>query len=613
MKKTVLLLTILFCKTIHGDLATTKLIITNEHLVPEKFDAIIDMYYQSKNPIKLSFSESNVNELHLAKLLRLHDHIISLDLSGCKAVTDSNIGLIAESLLNLESLNIAHTNITDLSLIEISKLTKLKKLSIEQCNITDKGLENLTKPTKTTWFMGLFSSPEKKPATNSLEELNISDIPQITDKSLGYLKEITNLKKILLNECTNITNRGVEKLLKNATNLSYLDVSRCKNINVKLFKQVSDTINKKISTENKKIYHSTITDEIDFTTKKFQPNKVIVSHNTQNLFTLIHNGFDATDEGVMQILSKNIQSFNEINLSGCEQVTNKIFKIITNSLHTNNVSKKIFSCKTTTRKLTYFDKNDQALLRILLPQLDIDQKETVTVIPAITHNITNLQVLTIPANLKTNNKTLEKLFSQNKNLSNLTFYPLRSDINAIIEALINALEIIECEVREDKLVHSLTLYNRDQQKQATILIKLQPDGTDFEKLLEQITPALKDNLEALKIHRSAEGGSLRPLAKFTNLKKLTLSYYAKQEGLHETKLNDAEFEPLKTLVNLEELNLAGTDITDKTLGLITENFKKLHKLNIKKTKITETGLGVLKKLENLKDINYKNTNIKPAP
>lgn len=572
MKKFFLFFILFSCGTTACDLV--EVIVTNEQLTPDKFDKLLDVQYRSKKPLKMSFSESDVSDSHLAQLLRLQDHLIDLDLSGCKNISNEQIKLLVISLSELKTLNIARTNIEDEALATISKLPKLQSLNLEQCSITNKGLESL--PT-------------------SLEELNISDIEKITSKGLGHLRSLKKLKKLHVYECPNITNNGIRAMLEKVSTLEYLDVSLSKKITVDIFKHLSNAVNKRIMTHNKTNFSCTITDEIDFTTEKFQPNKVILSHEDRPIFTFVHNGFDSTDQGAEHILAKNIQYFTEIDMSRCEQITNKIFKIISDSLHKNNVSDKIFGCKTTKRKVTYFDKNNQIFLRIFLPQLEIAPHEVDSIVEHTTQHLTNLNTLKIPSYLKTNNKTVKKVLAQNKNLHTFNFYPAREEIESIVQTIVDTFEVIGCEIREERLVHSFTLYNKNQQKKAILQLQLQPDGVDMEKFLAQITPPLEKKLQALTIHRSAAAGSLKPIAKFTNLKKLDIAYYAKEQGLKQVKLNDEEFAHIQNLSALEELNIEGTMVTDQTLALIAAKFPKLRRLNAKETKIQKNGVNALKK------------------
>jgi hypothetical protein len=57
----------------------------------------------------------------------------------------------------------------------------------------------------------------------SLEVLDLSYNPQITDEALIYLKDLNNLKKLIL-QLTGITNAGL-KHLNTLKNLEYLDVA----------------------------------------------------------------------------------------------------------------------------------------------------------------------------------------------------------------------------------------------------------------------------------------------------------------------------------------------------------------------------------------------------
>jgi Leucine-rich repeat (LRR) protein len=74
------------------------------------------------------------------------------------------------------------------------------------------------------------------------------------------------------------------------------------------------------------------------------------------------------------------------------------------------------------------------------------------------------------------------------------------------------------------------------------------------------------------------------------------------------EFSDAAMRPFHNAVELKDLDLSGTGITDS--GLVSmENMNLLEKLNLSGTKVSGIGLQYLKKLKNLKDLDLSNTPI----
>ncbi len=114
------------------------------------------------------------------------------------------------------------------------------------------------------------------------------------------------------------------------------------------------------------------------------------------------------------------------------------------------------------------------------------------------------------------------------------------------------------------------------------------------------TPAELKVVAALQ----AAGVPIRPIAMNVNWKE------ANFRGL-QTNATDASIAPLKEVLSLMDLNLAGTKITDAGLANL-EGLTNLARLHLEHTKITDAGLSHFKSLSNLVYLNLFDTPISDA-
>ncbi|KAK2842135.1 hypothetical protein Q5P01_012335 [Channa striata] len=168
----------------------------------------------------LCSSSEGLRKLHAAMCPRMTDislrsvatlkNLQYLNISFCSRVSDVGIGYLAEgsAVTKLQELNVSHcSGLTDNSVIRIAqRFCKLHHLNLSYCErLTDMSLE---------WLSG-----------SSISSLDISGC-NIQDQGLAAVKGI-NLRKLVLAECVNITDIGIEKLCKNVEVLEHVDVSHC--------------------------------------------------------------------------------------------------------------------------------------------------------------------------------------------------------------------------------------------------------------------------------------------------------------------------------------------------------------------------------------------------
>jgi len=124
----------------------------------------------------LELCYSSVRDSHITKLTFL-PALEELNLDSCP-IGDDSIAHLAENLVvpNLNSLDLADTDLTDHGMVHMAKFTKLKRLSLFYCNISNRGLRHVAKLT-------------------CLEVLNL-DSRDISDEGLSHLRNLHNLKSL---------------------------------------------------------------------------------------------------------------------------------------------------------------------------------------------------------------------------------------------------------------------------------------------------------------------------------------------------------------------------------------------------------------------------------
>ncbi|XP_019743745.1 F-box/LRR-repeat protein 13 [Hippocampus comes] len=168
----------------------------------------------------LCSSSRGLRRLHIVECHKMGDTSLKavatlrnlqyLDISLCNKVTDKGLFTLAESpsASKLRELNVSYcSQITDAAISVIGhRFTKLSHLNLSYCEqLTDVALE---------YLMG-----------SSISSLDISGC-NIQDDGLAALEEVP-LKRLIIAECINITDVGMENLCKYLTDLEYVDVSGC--------------------------------------------------------------------------------------------------------------------------------------------------------------------------------------------------------------------------------------------------------------------------------------------------------------------------------------------------------------------------------------------------
>lgn len=250
---------------------------------------------------------NNQDLAQISNLTASSSEFSELDLTG-SGVTDDGLQHLAK-LLNLESLNLTATKITNTGLSVTTSLPKLTKLTLNGCLISLPMIETLSKLERLE-FLSLESTKvgdtELPPLANlsQLKELDLSYCP-ITDNAFKVLGSIKNLEVLRVGH-TGINGSGMQfmKRKKSEAGLKVL------NANVTRFGEQGLQFVKGIETlEELDIANAGVTDRAISLNLKGLPHlkRLNLSYN-----------LEITDKGT-QVLGA-IKSLEELSLANCQHV-----------------------------------------------------------------------------------------------------------------------------------------------------------------------------------------------------------------------------------------------------------------------------------------------------
>jgi len=280
---------------------------------------------------------TNLKEINIQKCIELTDSSVKylaetrtltkISIDQLHRVSDGALRALAKYCPNLEEISIVDcARITDVTMKVIAQLENLKILSISDCaRISDTGLRYLAEGNSVT----------------SLANLDCTNVSRLTDISLFRIaKFFTNIKKLSLAYCENISDTGIEHLLSLPT-LNDLDLSgtplqddtlakigKMANINKLVISEcpyISDTGLGKFCTRIKeKLQLLDISHCKDITDKPMK----IVAYNCRFLKNINLAGcWRLTDETPM-CLSSVCDKIESFDLSGCYQITDGSLKYL---------------------------------------------------------------------------------------------------------------------------------------------------------------------------------------------------------------------------------------------------------------------------------------------
>ncbi|KAG2278568.1 hypothetical protein Bca4012_041110 [Brassica carinata] len=182
------------------------------HCVSEVFLSFLHNIKALKHLKTLWIDGARVSDSSLLTLSSSCRSLTDIGVSKCVGVTDIGVVGLARNCINLKTLNLACCGfVTDAAISAVAQSCRnLETLTLESCHmITEKGLQSI----------GCYSK--------HLQELDLTDCYGVNDRGLEYISKCSNLLRLKLGLCTNISDKGMFHIGSKCSKLLELDLYRC--------------------------------------------------------------------------------------------------------------------------------------------------------------------------------------------------------------------------------------------------------------------------------------------------------------------------------------------------------------------------------------------------
>jgi hypothetical protein len=186
----------------------------------------------AKIPLKSLFLKNCTRITHAAIIdIAKYGNIQQLDLSGCSKLTDEDLQPLATchdiTTLLLESCY----KVTDKFILRVAKnMTNLQKLSLKMCkNITDESIVFISTTLQELQHITLCRCfritdagviPLASNLRDKLRSIDLTLCSKVSNSSaIAIAEHCTNLTKLDISECANISDEGLTPLIRNVTSL----------------------------------------------------------------------------------------------------------------------------------------------------------------------------------------------------------------------------------------------------------------------------------------------------------------------------------------------------------------------------------------------------------
>ncbi|XP_019634173.1 PREDICTED: F-box/LRR-repeat protein 14-like [Branchiostoma belcheri] len=241
-----------------------------------------------------------ITDSSLGRIAQYLKNLERLDLGGCCNITNTGLLLCAWGLLKLRYLNLRSCrHISDVGIGHLSGMSKnaaegclhLEHLCLQDCQkLTDLALKHVSK--------GL----------QRLKCLNLSFCCGISDGGMMYLAKMSSLKELNLRSCDNISDIGIAHLADGSATVSHLDVSFCDKVGDSALGHIAHGL---FHLKSLSLGSCNISDE--------GLNRMVRSMH--ELTTLdIGQCYKITDKG-LGLIADNLTQLTNIDLYGCTKIT----------------------------------------------------------------------------------------------------------------------------------------------------------------------------------------------------------------------------------------------------------------------------------------------------
>jgi len=163
--------------------------------------------------VNLSPIEDHVKDQHMYSLCKQWSTVVDLDLSLCENLTNTSLQYISTYCKHITSLNLSfNPNISEIGLRSLTHNCKdITKLSLASCDqMSDEALR----------YVGTL---------HELESIELDNCTGITDEGLQHLV-LPKLKSLFLGVCANVTDYGIINLVKATPQLEQLRLELCADV-----------------------------------------------------------------------------------------------------------------------------------------------------------------------------------------------------------------------------------------------------------------------------------------------------------------------------------------------------------------------------------------------
>lgn len=191
---------------------------------------------------------SKLSDISLQPLIDLNRSLLALDVTGLEHLTDYTMMTVADNCLRLQGLNVTGCKkLTDASIVAIARNCRhLKRLKFNNCSLlTDKSIMNIAQNSANLLEIDLFGLHNlESPAVTALltscphlREMRLAHCSRVTDEAFLDIewdpempRPFEALRILDLTDCSEIGDKGVEKIVQTCPRLRNLILAKCRQI-----------------------------------------------------------------------------------------------------------------------------------------------------------------------------------------------------------------------------------------------------------------------------------------------------------------------------------------------------------------------------------------------
>ncbi|XP_076942572.1 F-box protein At3g58530 [Bidens hawaiensis] len=149
-----------------------------------------------------------VTDVGISHLVNHCKHIVDLNLSGCKGISDKSLQMVAEIYPHLESL-------------DITRCVKITDGGLQHVIVKCTGLKSLNLYALSSFTDGVY---KKMSLLTDLKFLDLCGAQNLSDEGLFSIAKCKNIRTLNLTWCVRVTDAGVIAIAQGCTNLEFLSL-----------------------------------------------------------------------------------------------------------------------------------------------------------------------------------------------------------------------------------------------------------------------------------------------------------------------------------------------------------------------------------------------------